>query len=128
MTEKDPKKIKRYFILGFDLQQPSLNQHIGMCIFGHEEDSIRQSIRGDFVETIRIEEFEKLKEQNRIMREALEFYAGFEQNKEDYKSKWWEHVCDSYSGEEWAFDWEGHLQDEPWGVARKALKQIEEDE
>ena len=123
MTEKDPKKIKRYFILGFDLQQPSLNQHIGMCIFGHEEDSIRQTIRGDFVETIRIEEFEKLKEQNKIMREALgrnvEVIGGFL----DILS------IEGASNPDLGTAHRGMLEVmHCFERSRKALKQIEEDE
>jgi len=78
-----------------------------MCIFGHEEDSIRQSIRGDFVETIRIEEFEKLKEQNRIMREALDKILGFK----------YARVM--------KFD-ELKPNTHPVDIAKEALKQIEE--
>ena len=52
------------------------------------------------------------------MGDALEFYAG----KRD--GKWVDHVCDSYSGLRYAFDWNGDTQDEPYEVAERALSLI----
>ena len=50
--------------------------------------------------------------------EALEFYAGTKDG------KWVDHVCDSYSGLNYAFDWNGDTQDEPHEVAVKAIAEI----
>ena len=38
---------------------------------------------------------------------------------------WSTTVIDSYSGEVTLFDWDGELQDDPWGVAEAALKNTE---
>lgn len=58
--------------------------------------------------------------------EALKFYAG----QYEYGGKKWiewnPHVCDSYSGLQYAPDWDGSLQDEPQDFAVKALAKIAE--
>lgn len=59
-------------------------------------------------------------EQIAIAKAALEFYAGLRDGAT------WDnrHVCDSYSGALATFDWNGEVQDEPWDIARAALKRM----
>lgn len=65
-----------------------------------------------------IESYEQLQSKLDKACEALEFYAG---NKD---GKWESHVCDSWSGLNFIFDWNGDTQDEPNEVAIKALAEI----
>lgn len=59
---------------------------------------------------------DELNAENARLREALKFYG-----KSHPQGEWIDHVCDSYSGLAYAFDWPGDVQDEPWEVAERAL-------
>lgn len=59
---------------------------------------------------------EDLEQQRDIALKALEHYAS--------KKAWTSFVPDSYQGECWEFDWDGDLGDNPWDIAKKALKTI----
>lgn len=65
-----------------------------------------------------------LKEKLDMASEALKFYAAYPDN--EFKTKWQNHVCDSWSGQTDTFDWDGALQDEPFEIAREALQKIGE--
>lgn len=55
---------------------------------------------------------------------ALDFYTGVG-GTDSRRIEWNEHVCDSYSGIQWAPDWLGEMQDEPGEIAIKALDRFE---
>lgn len=84
-----------------------------------EIESLKLNAFNELVRACKLQdEVNMLKTKLKVAEDALEFYAGTKDG------KWVDHVCDSYSGLNYAFDWNGDTQDEPHEVAVKALAEI----
>lgn len=68
-------------------------------------------------------ELSRLVDALEVAERALEFYSG-EGGIAKRNIEWNPHVCDSYSGRQYAPDWLGEMQDEPGEIAQKARAEI----
>ena len=59
------------------------------------------------------------------MQKALQFYSTKTNEMIDRQIEWRPHACDSYSGTQYAPDWDGDMQDEPGEIAQKALASVD---
>lgn len=69
-------------------------------------------------------DYPELKAKLAIAVEALQFYSTAPDCVVEGQIEWRPHVCDSYSGQQYAPDWDGSLQDKPNEIASEALSKI----